>query len=383
VNPQPARRRALRAAALAALAALVAAAPAPVAQAKKPKKAVNVRVMTRNLYLGADLLPLFAPAPSDATDLAERVGVTWQEVQATDFDARVKVLAEEVVRRKPDLIGLQEAAWWRRDTAGAPDGEATPAEEVVYDFSEQLRAELAARGLRYKVAVSQTEVDIETPLDPVDDGNPGNELDIRMTIRDVILVRRSDRLSITGRQSGHYDATLPIALELGPDPDHAIEVVRGFTAVDVKKATDRRSRPQRFRFVNTHLEAFLPAPRTAQAGELVAPGSVTDTPKRVVLVGDLNSDPAAGGDEAAAYDTVVGAGFRDVGVASNTFGHDADLLNPPPAEFTQRIDHVLVKGRGIRGLGASLVGTDSALRTPAGLWPSDHGGVVTRLKLKR
>jgi hypothetical protein len=30
-----------------------------------------------------------------------------------------------------------------------------------------------------------------------------------------------------------------------------------------------------------------------------------------------------------------------------------------------------------------VTGDDAGQRTPAGLWPSDHGGVVSRLRLRR
>ncbi len=45
-----------------------------------------------------------------------------------------------------------------------------------------------------------------------------------------------------------------------------------------------------FRFVNTHLEAFHPLIRQAQAIELVAPGGPATSTLPVVLVGDINSD---------------------------------------------------------------------------------------------
>jgi endonuclease/exonuclease/phosphatase family metal-dependent hydrolase len=397
LNPLTSRRRALRAALFAALAAIAALALPVVAEAKK--KSFNTKVMSRNIYLGSDLTG--ALTASGSVEVFEEGGEIWRNMQETNFNARAKVLADEIVVRKPDLVGLQEAALWRRDERGAPDGPATPAQEVVYDFVMQLRAELRDRGLKYKVAASQQEMDLEIPLDFVDDGTPaGTAYDGRLTMRDVILVKASKRLKVKNAQGANFAAGLPVPQDLGapgPSPeDTTLNVLRGFTSVDVTKlkGTGKRPAKQRYRFVNTHLEAFSAFFRSLQAGELIAPDSVTDTNKRIVLVGDLNSDPADASVEgapfspiptpnAAAYNRIVGAGFTDVGVTVNTCCHDADLLNPPPAAFSSRIDHVLTKGGKISPVSAALIGTDPAFRTPTGLWPSDHGGVVAKLKLKK
>src|SRR5215218_10476487 len=63
----------------------------------------RVVVMTRNLYLGADLAPVFA-APLDK--LPGIAAQQFKMVQATDFPARARVLAKEIKLAKPDVIGL-------------------------------------------------------------------------------------------------------------------------------------------------------------------------------------------------------------------------------------------------------------------------------------
>ena len=91
---------------LISLAAVIVAAPA--AQAKSPK----LTVMTRNVYLGGNIA---GPIPAPNRDEFERsASVLWAAVRTTDFPARAKLLAREVKETRPDVIGLQEVALWRR-----------------------------------------------------------------------------------------------------------------------------------------------------------------------------------------------------------------------------------------------------------------------------
>src|SRR5690349_8945875 len=129
-----------------ALAALCGPAAAQAAAAKTP----TVTVMTRDLFLGADLAPAInAPTIPEAIDGA---GTVWNELQSTKFAERVVPLAREIKASKADLVGLQEVALWRKQTpsdGGAPPisplAGATPATEVDTDFLALLRAQLGSR----------------------------------------------------------------------------------------------------------------------------------------------------------------------------------------------------------------------------------------------
>jgi hypothetical protein len=67
----------------------------------------------------------------------------------------------------------------------------------------------------------------------------------------------------------------------------------------------------------------------------------------------------------------------------NTWGHDEDLLNTT-VDLTQRLDLVLFRDGGsedgLCALDADVVGEELDDRTPSGLWPSDHAGVVATLR---
>ena len=53
----------------------------------------------------------------------------------------------------------------------------------------------------------------------------------------------------------------------------------------------------------------------------------------------------------------------------------------PRATFDHTVDHVLTKP-GLKTVRARVTGNDAGERTASGLWPSDHGGVISRLLLR-
>jgi hypothetical protein len=89
------------------VALLVSGAIAANAEAANPRP---VKVMTRNLYLGADLNRAIA-----ATTVPEFLAANAQifsNVQATNFPERAKALAREIADADPTLVGLQEGSIW-------------------------------------------------------------------------------------------------------------------------------------------------------------------------------------------------------------------------------------------------------------------------------
>jgi hypothetical protein len=313
--------------------------------------------MSRNLYLGADLAPVFTA--TSLPDLAVKAAQVWATVQANDFPARAKALAREIKEAGPVLIGVQEASLWRRGEPGVLDGPGTPATTVVADYLTILLRELAAAGAPYRALVEQFTSDGEVPT--------SLGYDLRLTQRNAILARADlplDRLTVTAR-SGLFRTNLTIPTVAGPITD-----ARGWTAVDITLGR------LGIRFINTHLDSTNPAIAADQAQELLSGPANTRLP--VVLVGDLNNDPREPGP--SAYAALIGGGFVDIWTRVNgpavvpTCCHAEDLRNVTPA-FTRRLDYILTRPR-VPFTGVRLVGTDPTMRTPAGLWPSDHAGVI-------
>ncbi len=101
--------------------------------------------------------------------------------------------------------------------------------------------------------------------------------DIRLTMRDVVLVRVKGGLTAgsTGDQVYAHNLVVTAA-------GASFRFDRGYQWVDI------RSGATRFRFVNTHLEAFSSDLALAQASELL---TATASDRSTVLVCDCNSDP--------------------------------------------------------------------------------------------
>jgi Endonuclease/Exonuclease/phosphatase family len=371
-----------------ALVALVLPAAAP-AKEGGPK----VTVMTRNVFLGADLGPaLAAPSVPAAIDGA---GVIWNEFQSTNYPERAVPLAREIKAAKPDLVGLQEVALWRKQVpsdGGAPPVTpfpfAEPATVVEQDFLALLRQELKAIGAKYKVVRKQTEFEGELPVDvdgnnntgtgPLGAGVFGADLDARLTMRDVILARKGSKVTLGDTDGDNYAAKFVPSIAGIPLP-----VDRGWLSVEgkVKGKSDTGS-ANRFRFVNTHLEAFHPIVRLQQATELI--NGPLNTDEQVILVGDLNSGTAArhniqGELDRLAFNALLGFGMYDNGAIQSCCYSD---LFDPTQVFDHTVDHVLTKPP-LTTKEAYITGNDASERTPSGLWPSDHGGVVSRLELKK
>ena len=336
---------------------------APMAEASTARP---VKVMTRNLYVGANLDP--AIRATTVPQLTAAVAHIYSVVQRTDFPQRAKALAREIADADPVLVGLQEAAVWYSGTLFDP----SPAATVEYDFVASLRQELAAIGAPYDVVRIQREADLEAPA-----GAPYFR-DIRVAQTDAILVKaNTDDVVLTNARSSHFTNRLTITNGLG----QPTVVNRGWLSVDA--VVNKRS----FRFVNTHLEAFHAGVRLAQARELIAPdGPVGSATGPVVLVGDLNSSPELPVPEnRLAFQALLDAGLVDTwavlhpGDPGFTAGFN-ELLTDPSAEATleHRVDHVMTTPT-VRIGGSRLYGTDPDNRTIDGLWPSDHAGVAAVL----
>ncbi len=381
------------------------------AKGKGNKGGHQLTVMTRNLYLGADLSPaLNATTVDGAVNAAYQIE---QQVHRTKFPSvRAALLANEIRKQKPDIVGLQEGAWWRTGPydpsaiTGSPKATQTDPQggDFLTDLLTQLNKKSGKKGsasaakkqskpLQYKIAVVKTEFDYELPVNQGTGGlgacaTPGVCHNERLTMRDAILVRKG--VKISNASSGTFNTLLRV--KVGGVLN--VDVTRGWAAVDAKV------NGKKVHVVDSHLEAFDSAAnntgsdgktypkggiREAQAKQLIAPGGPTTSRLPTLLVGDFNSDSPVHGDQvdpgdALAYRALLAGGWSERAFTPPPFGcclQDPNLSDPSTAGITHRVDHIMSNSKKIKFKKGGLTTTYAN-----GLWSSDHFGLWSRLQVK-
>lgn len=325
--------------------------------------------MTYNVYVGASIEGVLQI--QDPAQIPGAVAAAFAQVQQTNFPERAAAIVDQIERTRPDVIGLQEVSRFE-----------IPTQAFVLDYEAILLAELASRGLGYTRAAGSANFTLVAPLfDPTTQ----SIVPIILTDHDLVLVR--DDVPWSNPMDARYETHLTVTLA-GQD----IDIERGYASVDVMV----KGLP--YRVISTHLEpaddqgTLIPALepiQLEQTAELVA--FAASSPIPVVLLGDLNT--AADGETTATYQMLTDAGFVDAWLVGRprgdgfTSNQAADLLNPVSQLF-HRIDFVFIgpeltnpEGRFQGSVHAERVGEEQADRTPSGLWPSDHAGVVAQLRI--
>ena len=351
-------------------------------QTSSVEKDTKVTVMTRNVYHGVDAEFAQAIAAPDFRTFLTATAAVYNGYHKRNFPERADGLAAEIEATHPDVVGLQEAITVRTDRP--PDGITTPpnAKQVSLDYLQILLDKLQARGLHYEPVVQQDNFDIEAPADENSDGIiDSKDFELRHTDRIAMLVRTDGKsdIKVLGTNSGKFQMDSNCKLNtrlLGP-----IEIVRGWTSVDLS------IQGKAVRFINTHLDGDCSDPKfqRAQAQEILD-GPVQDARNKnlpVVLLGDLNSK--ADGSGTPTYADLLKVGFADAWAEAGsgsgfTCCQDDDLLNKA-SHLSDRTDFVLFGNGSFQTTEVKVVGASPADRTPSGLWPSDHAGVVAKLRL--
>jgi endonuclease/exonuclease/phosphatase family metal-dependent hydrolase len=318
--------------------------------------AADLAVMTRNLYVGADVDAIIAAlATSDPADDIPALLAAIATLGETDFATRAAAFADEIARYRPHVVGLQEVS--TVDLTLPPLGV-----DLHLSFLPVLQAELSARGLQYSVAARVRNIEA-APL-------PG----VSLVDEDVLLVDRN-RVAVQSALGQHFAANLG---QVAP----GVVLQRGFVRAEVTVGA------RAYVIASTHLEsggaAGLDQLRALQAGELAQVLAAAPT---AVVMGDLNDGPGS-----PMHQVLEGAGFTDAwaalrpGVVGLTCCHLSDLSDQI-APFSQRIDYVFVRGASHPGnlLGQIWRTGDVPADRIAGpdhpIWPSDHAGLVAKLNL--
>jgi endonuclease/exonuclease/phosphatase family metal-dependent hydrolase len=384
----------------------------PVQAAEKP-----LTVMTRNLYLGADVGVAMELIP----DFSAAAQFMWDQVAATDFTKRAPKLAAEVIAQDADVVGLQEATYWycKKNLFSK--------RVVVYDFTEEFLKATRELGSEYVLAekdvVKALNIGYSIPAIPyltmVHDPKAfqplfgSDKVACGFEIGDALVIKRELSKKVLKVGNTEYEASYSIIPKV-------MTIYRGYTWADIDYNGSK------VRLVTTHLESLWDkgkVPNAAiQAKQLIKDLSQTSMP--LVVMGDFNSDPRdprpnttsnPGGqpeasekcvaqtiaptvetaiDSCNAYWLMRKAGYHDAGPNSLdsknfTWGMNALLTGPEKLRlaaaeklgnqygFTDRLDYIFLKN-GAKAISSSLIGN-----TPPenGMWASDHAGTVVKLSL--
>ena len=391
--------------------------PLPYAKAEEP---YQLTVMSRNIYLGADVgvaLELIPNFPAAAQFM-------WDQVKKTDFTKRANKLAAEAALDKPALIGIQEATtWYCKKNLWSE-------KVAVFDFLTQFIKATQATETSYSLA----------SFDGVDAFNPGYSIaaipyltkvedpDLLLslfgstsaacgfTIGDAILVRDDLKRNIKQVGNTEYDATYSIVPTI-------MTIYRGYTWVDFKVNGSL------VRVISTHLESIWDenkVPNSAlQAAQLIEDLKGAKMP--LIVMGDFNADPrdpraesepnpglqpviseacpTSGIASCNAYKAMIDAGFTNASPDATdpryfTWGASA-LLNGPDSNrievakefgnqygFTDRLDYIFTKNV-YATVSSKLIGNiypDGSSIWDCGdekCFASDHAGLVATIEIPR
>ena len=325
-----------------------------------------LKVMTYNMDVGTDYAGLLDPNLDNFKQAATNLVLA---VRASDPAGRTQAIAREIIATMPDLVSLQEVA---TVSTGTTKNNLT----TEFDYLQLLLQALTAQGAQYAPVAWSTTWDATIPT----------TTGFARNIWSDVIIARSDlaaeNLSFTNSQGGIWTATFvphlyaldghsdlcPVGLKA--DGTCRMPWHRGWASADVLY------RGKNFRIVGAHLDSASPLLEIPQGTELLDGPANTSLP--VVVAGDLNCDCSNPSDPT--YATCVNfsnAGFIDSWAAADPseIGYTKHL-----PVMSQRSDYVMVRGPfGVQA--AFIVGDQANDMTQSGRWPSDHAGVVARLRL--
>ncbi len=381
-------------------------------------KKSEIRVMTQNQYLGADLTPIIAADSPEAYSMA--VVAALMSVSGNNFKERAEALAETIAKKKPHLVGLQEVFEFGCIESGTMPGACELFRGAFNDHLAETLTALDSLGAGYTVAAVVKNLDISPATFPIPglpvylDADDIPEIFVTVVDRDVILARNDvpttlvpfNNPAVCSKPSldGCNFEVAAATVLLGTTP---IEFKRGFVGVDALV------KGRIFRFVNTHLEVQYPVPdpaapyfQAAQATQLLA--TVQALPAapgtELIIVGDINSSsedeafplPPLGAPGQPPYAqfsqgvNIVGepafAALADAWLASGSKGPGytccelPDLSNAKSVH-DERIDVVFSMTLPHKAK-VKVLNTKTKDKTSSGLWPSDHATVSARLKFR-
>jgi len=327
-------------------------------------------VVTWNVYMGAELEPLFNASSED--EVPALAADYWSAVQATDFRDRAQAIASTVATTSPanaDAIMLQEVMLFRTQSPGDATSDApTAAEDTALDFLAILKDALTSRGMDYRVVAESDNFDIEVPM-AVDGGLD----DLRITDRDVVLARGDREIAEANSDRFSVNRTVQVG-------QTSFVLTRGWAYANLI-LPQKDNRQMTVRFATTQLESdAFPDVQEAQADELLSRVWPSSEAYPIVIAGDMES-PAYSADPSS---------FQVLSTASLGYAWTDPSGTPPltcchartlddDAQLSRSVDYIFAAAGhfapGPQFTWVQTLGADPAERTVAGRWPSTHAGL--------
>jgi Endonuclease/Exonuclease/phosphatase family len=318
----------------------------------------EVRVLTQNMYVGASLGILLGVKTKEDFPIA--IAKFTHDILATKAAERAAAMAAEIATQRPDFVALNEA--WKLTAGGV----------LVEDLLQYVLDALKALDQPYDL-VRDGVVDGVVNDQDLDLNRFG--IDFHLTHRSAILMRTDADIEI---MHGSVQPTLfDTPINLPPPPlTPFIQIKAGYVSVDATV----RGIP--LRFVSVHL---VPNATTIEAHTLDLLKKTASPTLPLVFGGDFNTTANDPSNESYAlvYQHLIDAGLTD---AWNPHIHrpglgltccQKPLLNEP-SDLKARVDLILFSGAfAVEDI--NLIGNKEIDRTPSGLWPSDHAGLVATL----
>jgi endonuclease/exonuclease/phosphatase family metal-dependent hydrolase len=312
----------------------------------------EVRVLAQNMYIGASLGPLVNAKTLDQFLVA--ANALAQGIVITKPAERAAAMAAEIAQQRPDLVALSEV--WKLTVEGV----------LVEDLLQYVLDALKALGQPYELVGS---VDLED----LNITRPNFPINFHLTDRNAILYRTDADIHFKPEDVQPILFDIPIGTPL-PAPNDLVH--GGYISVDATV----RGIP--LRFVSVHL---IPNPLTIEAHTLDLLKKTASPTLPLVFGGDFNTTANDPSDPSYIhiYQHLIDAGLTD---AWNPHIHrpglgltccqDSGLTQPSNLKF--RVDLIMFSG-AFEVEDINLIGNKETDRTPSGLWPSDHAGLVATL----
>ena len=181
-----------------------------------------------------------------------------------------------------------------------------------------------------------------------------------------MLLKKGSPVKFKKAVSGTFKSQLSVPLQ-----DQTVKLARGYAGMDGVVGG------KKFRFIDPHAEAYSDDAAKGQFEELLKTGAKN---KKVttIMAGDFNSDPTQQGSNAGPYNTVIDGGFVDTGKFAKTCCQN-ELLDNTSSELKTWIDHIVARPK-VKVLKSTVFGNKASDRI-GDLWPSDHAGVVAKLRI--